>query len=361
LDTETALTALGFDSLALMEMRVLLQKSFGRFLPMGMLAAGASLRSIALFYTGSTIVGTIDRGSPSGTLAVGLTSAPQTRIEAPLPSLRPTNHHNDQDLVVTLRDGVGAVVALVHPVGGDVLCYAELAAAWPGDAKIVGIRHPEAEAGHPLPRSVAQLAELYRRALTSSLGRPPEIVGGWSFGGMVAHEIASQWAETGEQTAVVLIDSPFPDGPRAARTRGLIRSIDHANDANLLAQMIVHPDFPGVFDEQHGLDRLRRLEDSETVDRLFRIHAANAIAIARHTPRPLRGSHWYALALRADNAKSCEEALQRLAALSVSPVSVLGFDCDHFSIMRAPAIFGVAGFLGTAARHIERSLQMVAE
>lgn len=72
---------------------------------------------------------------------------------------------------------------------------------------------------------------------------------------------------------------------------------------------------------------------------------------------PLR----YALALRSNNAKNVEEALNRLSGLAAGPVTALGFDSDHFSIMRAPAIQGVAGFLGVASMHLERAVPMMAE
>ncbi|WP_024517536.1 polyketide synthase [Bradyrhizobium sp. Tv2a-2] len=88
---------------------------------------------------------------------------------------------------------------------------------------------------------------------------------------------------------------------------------------------------------------------------------ANAIAFARRVSCPIRAPIRYALALRAQNAKSVEEALDRLSVVSAGPVSAVGFDSDHFSIMRAPAIQGVAGFLGAAPMYRERALPMVAE
>jgi thioesterase domain-containing protein len=73
---------------------------------------------------------------------------------------------NPGDLVLTLRNGAGPLVALIHPVGGDVLCYGELAAAWPGDAKVVAVRHPDAETdGAARYRTLTELAQLYRQAV----------------------------------------------------------------------------------------------------------------------------------------------------------------------------------------------------
>jgi len=379
LSDDTALIALGFDSIALMELRARLQQRFGRAVPIAMLTAGASPRGIATFYAGRASEAAADQASRNHALGssgknhsgavdrtpaaaeTAVSNGSRVNTKAFRPALRAVDHCIDRGMVVTLRDGAGPMVALVHPVGGDVLCYTELAAVWPGDAKIVGVRHPEVEAGSPLYRPHVQLAEEYRHALLDVLGTIPQVIGGWSFGGSVAHEMARQWEAEGKSlTGIVAIDSPLPDGSYVARSRKLADNIDLGDGDDLLGQAVAYPGFRAFFDDQQGLDRLESLVDSETSGRLLRIHAANAISLAQHTPQSVRTPIWYALALRADNARSCEEALGRLAVVGGGSISVLGFDCDHFTIMQAPAIYGVAGFLGTASKHLDRTAQMVA-
>ena len=125
--------------------------------------------------------------------------------------------------------------------------------------------------------------------------------------------------------------------------------------------MVAHPQFEAIFDEQHGLGRLRDLADPATVERVFRIHAANAAALARHRPRAVRAPLSYALALRAGNAGRSEAAIRPLEALCSGPLRILGFDSDHFSIMRSPAVEAVAGFLGAAAKPFAQPVPLVAE
>ncbi len=56
---------------------------------------------------------------------------------------------------------------------------------------------------------LAELGQLYRRAVLDVAGRAPDVVGGWSFGGAVAQEMTAQWEEEGAPiTALVAIDSP---------------------------------------------------------------------------------------------------------------------------------------------------------
>ncbi|WP_152613355.1 acyltransferase domain-containing protein, partial [Inquilinus limosus] len=346
-DADAALVTLGLDSLALTAIRGRLQQAFGRAVPMAWFAAGASLRSIAAFYS---------QDEPAGPAPVRAAPEPVETAVTPMRSTGRADH------VLTLRDGHGLLVALIHPVGGDVLCYRKLAEAWPGDARILGIRHPEAETGDVRYRPLAELAALYRRAVLDAAGRVPDIVGGWSFGGAVAQEMAAQWEEEGTPiTALLAIDSPLPDGAYARRLRRLVDGAGGGEDDGLLDRMIADPGFEAVFDEQHGLGRLRAIADADTVERVLRIHAANAAALAGYRPRPIRAPLSYALALRGGNARSSEEAAESLAILSSGPPRVLGIDGDHFSIMRSPAVEAVAGFLGAAARRTAPPVLLVAE
>lgn len=346
-DADAALVTLGLDSLALTAIRGRLQQAFGRAVPMAWFAAGASLHSIAAFYAG---------GEPAGPAPVRAAPEPMETTVTPMRSVGRADH------VLTLRDGRGPLVALIHPVGGDVLCYGELAEAWPGDARILGIRHPEAEIGSVQYRTLAELGRLYRRAVLDAAGRVPDIVGGWSFGGAVAQEMTAQWEEDGALIAgLAAIDSPLPDGGYARRLRRLADIVGGGEDDGVLDRMIAHPEFEAVFDEQHGLGRLRAVADPATVERVLRIHAANAAALAGHRPRPVQAPLSYALALRAGNAGSSEAAARPLETLSAGPLRILGFDSDHFSIMRSPAVEAVAGFLGAAAKPVVQPVPLVAE
>ncbi|MFC2254532.1 type I polyketide synthase [Labrys portucalensis] len=344
-NTDIALVALGLDSLALTAIRARLRQAFGSAVPLGWFASIATLRSIAAFYSGNEPV-----QAPAA-------FAPVEAGAKPIPLVRPmdTACH-----VTMLREGPGPLIGLIHPVGGDVLCYRDLVAAWPGDARIVGVRHPEAEANDIHHRSLGTLAQLYRRAIVDAAGSVPDIVGGWSFGGAVAQEMTAQWEDEGARFAgLVAIDSPLPDDIHTRQVRRLIDAVGKAEDDSVLERMVAHPEFKAIFDEGHGLSRLRSIADPTTVARIYRIHAANVAALAGHRPRPVRAPVFYALALRTEKTESSEAAVRRLRALTNGPVRILGFDCDHFSIMRSPAVEAVAGFLG-AAKPLAQSLPFLA-
>ncbi|HEX2643579.1 MAG TPA: thioesterase domain-containing protein, partial [Thermoanaerobaculia bacterium] len=78
---------------------------------------------------------------------------------------------------------------LVHPAGGQVLCYAGLVRLLGEDRPVYGLQDvgfPEGE------RTVADLAAAYVEKLLEAQPEDPYYLAGWSFGGRVAFEMACQ-------------------------------------------------------------------------------------------------------------------------------------------------------------------------
>jgi thioesterase domain-containing protein len=256
----------------------------------------------------------------------------------------------EAETIVCLREGDGPVVLLVHPIGGDVLCYREIAAAWPGDARLLAIRHPDVDSDRrPDCLSLAAMASRYRAEATRFLGRAPDLVGGWSFGGSVAHEMARQWEDAGVALeGLLLIDSPVPDRSYVGRARAMLSELPDLRGAPLVDALVAHPRFKVLIETEYGIGRLNGLVDAATIDHIMQVHAVNALALAEHSPGKVGTPLVYALARRAENARDLEELEQHLRRLGAGRVEACAFDEDHFSIMHGTAAERVAGFLAGA-------------
>lgn len=123
--------------------------------------------------------------------------------------------------VVVLRGGApgaGDPLVLVHPIGGGVFCYAELSRRLPPGRAVWALAADGLLDGAGPEPTLAELARHYRELLAVEGLRTPAAVAGWSFGGVVAHEMARQWSAGTDRPAppVVLIDSaPWPEGAGA--------------------------------------------------------------------------------------------------------------------------------------------------
>ncbi|GHC89670.1 hypothetical protein GCM10007079_35330 [Nocardiopsis terrae] len=119
-------------------------------------------------------------------------------------------------VLVPLRSGRAdaATVFLVHPPGGQVACYAQLAQCYDGPETIVGIRDPRVDDPRPEYLSTEELADRYLEALHPVLREGRRVVlGGFSGGGVVAYEMARRIArDGGVAPRVVMVDAGAPDG-----------------------------------------------------------------------------------------------------------------------------------------------------
>lgn len=108
--------------------------------------------------------------------------------------------HRRSSQVVTLRPGnSGRGVYLVHPLGGELLAYRELALASTAPMRLLGIGWT----GAP-PKFGSTLADIARHHVEQLRVVEPDgpyWLAGWSFGGVLAFEIARQLRAAGAEVA----------------------------------------------------------------------------------------------------------------------------------------------------------------
>jgi thioesterase domain-containing protein len=109
--------------------------------------------------------------------------------------------------LVTLRaEGTLPALFLLHPAGGGVTCYQHMVAGLPPGPRIRAYRSVVREDGRP--GSLEELATQYVRDLRRQQPQGPYHLCGWSFGGVLAFEMAAQLVAAGEEVAfLALLDS----------------------------------------------------------------------------------------------------------------------------------------------------------
>ncbi|MEZ6138230.1 MAG: amino acid adenylation domain-containing protein [Pirellulaceae bacterium] len=103
-------------------------------------------------------------------------------------------------------------IFMVHPPGGIVICYRELAGCLPVEQPLYGIRARGLHGDERLPDSVESMAADYVQAIRSVWPQGPYVVGGWSLGGLIAFEMAQQLLRNGQGTHLVMLDTTIPAG-----------------------------------------------------------------------------------------------------------------------------------------------------
>jgi len=99
----------------------------------------------------------------------------------------------------------------IHGADGAVLFYNKLASLFAPDQPVYGLQAQGLDGGHIIHSSMEGMASLYIREIRSVQPKGPYFLGGYSFGGLLALEIARQLREQGERIAMIaLLDANNP-------------------------------------------------------------------------------------------------------------------------------------------------------
>ncbi|MFF5448536.1 amino acid adenylation domain-containing protein [Streptomyces sp. NPDC012888] len=269
-------------------------------------------------------------------------------------------------LVPVRATGSRPPLFFVHPVGGDVLCYGELAALLGQDQPFHAFQVPD---GEPLT-CVPELAAHYVAELTAAFPEGPYRLGGWSMGGVIALEMAQQLTAAGHEVErLAVIDLLEPPGPAPDR--------DRVDEAVLLSWF--GRDLAGLAgtDWEPDPEPLRTAADPEEAFRMLYAEAAargvlpagvgldvfqeiytrfarNFRALLSYAPRPYAGQTAF---FRAEGGAG-DEAVAAWSRLFTSGPRVVSLPGDHYTVMQSPLLRQLADQLtpwlaGTAARPLE--------
>ncbi|MFC9946662.1 amino acid adenylation domain-containing protein [Streptomyces pratensis] len=164
---------LGATSITAMRLVVLVEERFGTAIP------------LSDFIVAPTVAELAGRLRSAGTTTTGFD---------PLVAIRP--------------EGTRPPLFFAHPMGGNVLCYVPFAKQLPPDQPFYAFQAAGADVGTEPVRGLEELAAGYIAAMRRVQPSGPYHLGGWSFGGFVAFEMARQLHAAGESVgSLILLDT----------------------------------------------------------------------------------------------------------------------------------------------------------
>jgi thioesterase domain-containing protein len=99
----------------------------------------------------------------------------------------------------------------VHPVGGNVFCYYELASSFGLDRPFYGLRSLGLDGECKPYTRIEDMASAYIAAIRVIQPEGSYLLGGWSMGGVIAFEMATQLQKQGQKVDLLaLLDSQAP-------------------------------------------------------------------------------------------------------------------------------------------------------
>ncbi|WP_414538947.1 amino acid adenylation domain-containing protein [Stenotrophomonas forensis] len=251
--------------------------------------------------------------------------------------------HTPAGMVPMQQHGSGTPLFLIHPVGGDVLCYLPLVRAAGLQCAVHAIQRDELASGTPARyEDLRALAGRYLARIRNIQPLGPYRIAGWSMGGVIAAHIADLLQACGQQVEYLGIIDSF------LRTPAEIADAALADDGtpeeafqHMVQKLSTDAELRAHFDQSMHLDRLHSVLDPEELQRLRAITAAGVVA-ARRSPSvglPVN-AHYYCAAIPA--GPHLDGKLDRHAQAGGNPARVRMLEGDHHSIMEPPQIHALA-------------------
>jgi amino acid adenylation domain-containing protein len=268
-------------------------------------------------------------------------------------------------LVPIQRGGEGRPLFCVHPIGGNVLCYAELSRLLGPEQPFYALQAQGLDGQQAPLESIEAMAALYVEAIRTVQPHGPYQLGGWSLGGVVAFEMARQLQRQGETVELLALIDPTPVVPEleqvepepaqlavlfardAARLTGQTDWLPESGEPDAVLQsLLAHGHQTGLFPRELGVEQLRAL---------FDVFASNLRALLRYRHQPYAGR---VTVLRASEDMGGERAEDLgWGPLASGGLEVADVPGDHYSVLRAPQVATVAELLAWLLEKARRAVQ----
>ena len=276
-------------------------------------------------------------GEPTWRLAASLG---YPRPEGTAGEGRPPGRPAFSPLVPLRPQGEGRPLFCVHPVGGNVLCYAELARRL--ERPVYGLQSLGLGEAEP-QGSVEAMAATYAAAVAAAQPEGPLALAGWSIGGVIAWEMARQLRRKGREVEIVVLLDSLAPGSLPGLSTATPELPEELDEAGLLAA--VASDLGGIAGSEVTVEDV----EGPQARRLLRVYQANVAAVRRYRPALDAGDPGERVRvalLRAGDRPSGGVADPDLGWAGLAPgLLVRELAGDHYSLLRPPAVDGLAAAL----------------
>jgi thioesterase domain-containing protein len=275
--------------------------------------------------------------------------------------------HAASSLIPLKSSGPGHPLFLVHPIGGGVFCYNDLARRLDGSRAVFGLQSRGLDDDAAPETDLVRMASRYVDAIVAQFPEGPYYLGGWSMGGVVAFEMATQLSAAGREVSLVFLIDCSPPTPRAAHG-----AVDRASLEAFAADLARTTGLPAGTSLEHirklapDLVQDRKLElavlghdfapdlDSERVQRLYAVYRANRLALDGYQPGAYSGR---LILMRTQSSWTTfqRDPTRGWAKLADRDITTFHVPGDHYSILQLPAVERLAEILKGEIEDLERA------
>lgn len=249
----------------------------------------------------------------------------------------------------------------IHPAGGTVFCYRDLANHFAGERPVIGIQAVGVDGQRPPHETMAEMAAHYAAAIRSHTLQGPYHVCGWSLGGNIAYAVAAELEQQGAEVGTVALFDAGATPPE--------ESLAESDLMPLLGAL-----FPNL--EHIPLEELRQLTPEEQVTyfteraveaglvdgmelaaskHVFNVFQKNVGAVHQHTSGSYGGEITLLRAAEQEKTNALFDDPQLGWGGLAASVEVIEVSSDHNQMMSPPQVDQLAALLRAALLRTESS------
>ncbi|HEV3316427.1 MAG TPA: amino acid adenylation domain-containing protein [Candidatus Angelobacter sp.] len=267
----------------------------------------------------------------------------------------PANEPSSPILAPMQTNGSSAPFFCVHPVGGQVVCYADLSRELGQNQPFYGLQSPDPS--QTQVATIEHMASLYIQEIRHIQPSGPYLLGGWSMGGLVAFEMAHQLIDQRETIDLLTLFDMVPPSEFSGEiepkrsfsmlerfaldmARLVLRNADELREHflqlgpeeqfKLILDVLVRE---GVLPEASGQFELNRLLD---------IFTRNASAVENYRLRPMKQR---IVLFAAAGREDPEQLAEKWEPWTTGGVELRAVQGDHYTILKPPHVATIASDL----------------
>jgi amino acid adenylation domain-containing protein len=244
-------------------------------------------------------------------------------------------------LVAIQPEGSRPPFFCVHGVGGNVVGFRDLARHMGPDQPFYALQPQGLDGKRPCVTSVAEMAESYLREIRRVQPEGPYRIGGYSFGGLVAYEMAQQLRAQEQEVSLLALFDTYP-GKMESRSSQLrnLRKLPLKDAVSFIVKK-------GSF----VMMTLRKRLELQMLPRALRnVRQACATAAAGYDVQPYDGQVTL-FRVKEKSAGSLDDPYAIWWRVAAGGVDLREISGDHLSLLKEPQVRLLAEELNDALHH----------
>ncbi|GHO57487.1 amino acid adenylation domain-containing protein [Ktedonobacter robiniae] len=249
----------------------------------------------------------------------------------------------------------------VHPIGGEVFCYLDIARDGDQDRPFYALQSPDPDSWQTTQPRLQDLAARYIKAMYAVQPTGPYHLGGWSLGGVIAFEMAQQLQQQGHTVrTLTLFDSYAPGhfSDEQSIVSEFLHDLEGLSGKHVSAAHLNHHHTHPQEQVRSILEQAQRAGifppelDTASLLRLFSTFQQNKGAFQHYTPRPYFGKllFFQASHLPEGTPGTAASSWQQLTLPEFSLSTVQG---THYTMMQHPNSQTLAQLLSASLDHAD--------